>query len=80
MRIETAKERVFLTEEETAVLQRANEILSNMSEMAEDSGLINLLDEMTGCFDAFWEETDDFEIFPTAVTAPKVIKINIELR
>lgn len=79
MRIENAKERIFLTEEETAVLQRANEILEDMYNISDNDELCSLLTDIVDGFDILWKTTDEFEVYPTAVSAPKAIKVNIEL-
>lgn len=79
MRIEIAKERIFLTEEETAVLQRAEEILEDMYNMSDNDALCSLLTDVEGGLDSLWETNIDFEIIPAVTTAPKAIKVNIEL-
>lgn len=79
MRIEKAKERIFLTEEETAILQRTDKILYDMYNKTQNDRLILLLEDIMNYLGTLWGETNDFEIFPTTVIAPKIVKINIEL-
>lgn len=47
-----------------------------MYNKTQNDRLILLLEDITNYLGTLWGETNDFEIFPTTVTAPK---INIEL-